>query len=316
MPELMSDQEHEYLMAVLTDIDGVGKKTATDIISLRDSFAAFESVGTEALTEVSHLGDDSAKRVVQQLQRVDFDKDISILEIERVLRKFLDRQYELLNNITLDKLDINVLLVKALGFTTVEEVIEFYLYQRITRSATTAWGTEVEKIVLAAGTEKIPHDENVSVGGKKFDMKKETDETAYYIQLKSGPNTMNVGMVNSLNEMIARIEEQHTDATGMLGMTYGTKEQISNQIKGNLDAFEQKALIGADFWEFISEERGYFTELIAVIDTISEQFESRYERTYFDLAEKKEQELQAEWREKYGAIGSEGLTAFVETYTS
>ncbi len=316
MAELMSDQEHEYLMAVLTEIDGIGKKTATDIISLRDSFAAFESVGTERLTAVSHINESKAKRIVQRLQRVDFEKDISILEIERVLRKFLDRQYELLNNITLDELDINVLLVKALGFTTVEEVIEFYLYQRITRSATTAWGTEVEKIVLAAGTETIPPHENVSVGGKKFDMKKETDETTYYIQLKSGPNTMNVGMVNSLNEMIATIEQKHTDATGMLGMTYGTERQISNQIKGNLNQFEQKARIGAEFWEFISEEEGYFRELIAVIDTISEQFETRYDRSYFDLAEKKEQELQAEWKEKYGATGSEGLTAFIETYTS
>lgn len=68
-------------------------------------------------------------------------------------------------------------------------------------------------------------------------MKIEKNEKKHYVQLKSGSNTMNVGMVDSINNMIDEIEKKNSNAVGMLGMAYGKESQI----KGNLNDFNKKA---------------------------------------------------------------------------
>ncbi len=311
----MSDREHDLLMHVLTEVDGIGRKTASGIITLREEFQDFEELETEDLRTVSNMNEEKAVGVYNALQDIDFTKDIAILETEIILYEFLDNAYKKLREITLEDLDINALLVKALGFTTAEEVIEFVLYQRINRSTVTSWGMRVEDIVISAGAEEIPQKENVVVGGKRFDMRKDRGGKTYYIQLKSGPNTMNVGMVDSLNQMITRIEDEHEDAVGMLGMTYGKKNQISSQIRGNLIDFENKAIIGEEFWEFVSGNENHFAELIILLNRLSTQFADRYEQRYFDLVEEKQESLRVTWREKYGSLGSEGLEQFLDEYT-
>jgi len=70
----------------------------------------------------------------------------------------------------------------------------------------------VEKICKVAGAEEIPEKEQIDMTGKSFDLKKEVKSKTYYIQVKSGSNTMNVGMVNSLNDAIESVEEKKKKA--------------------------------------------------------------------------------------------------------
>ncbi len=316
MGEEISDLEYGFLDSLLQEIDGVGKATAARIITRKEEFGEFGEVSAGDLVEVNGITEEKSERVVEKLREVDFTKEVETVYTEKIIKDFLDSQYEKLRSLGLEDLDINVLLIKALGFTTAEEAIEFYVYQRITRSSVTEWGqSAVEDICFVSGAEEIPADENVSVSGKRFDMKKEKGSETYYIQLKSGPNTMNVGMVNSLNEMVARIEEKHEDAVGMLGMTYGTKSQVSSQIRDNLDSFDERSLIGEDFWEFLTGDEEYYGSLIRLIDGLSTEYEDEYRQTYLELVETQTERLEEEWEERYGSLGREGLDRFVEEYT-
>ncbi|MCK8828408.1 hypothetical protein MWH25_11790 [Natroniella acetigena] len=68
-------------------------------------------------------------------------------------------------------------MIRALKFEQAEEVILFYLYQRITRSIVTSWGMTVENIAKSCGAEDVPAKENVSYKGKRFDIKKKVSYT-------------------------------------------------------------------------------------------------------------------------------------------
>lgn len=313
----INDLEVSFLEDILDSVEGIGDALAANVISKRDDFENFNTLELEEIEDIRYLGEDSAIQVIKEFSEVDFSRDIKDLYVERVIDEFLEKQYENVRKLDLDHLDINVLLIKALGFSDAEEAIEFYLYQRVTRSVVTSWGTgALEKICKIAGSQDVPQKENVSVSGKAFDVKKETEDETYYIQIKSGPNTMNVGMVESLNDMITRIEQKHEDATGMLGMTYGKSSQVSNQIKGNLNNFEEKAMSGKEFWSFLSGEESYYMDLIGQIDQISAEFEEEFNKTFLELVNQKEEELKDEWEKKYGSSGKKGLDNFWEQYAS
>ena len=312
----MTDLEFEYLMEVLTDFKGIGRSRASKIINLKDSFLDFNRLTKLDKNQIYSIAGESADGILKALSNIDFDEPARLLSIKKIFKNFLIHQYQLVNELTLEGLSINALLVKALGFTTAEETIEFYVLQRITRSAVTSWGAgPLEQLCLLFGAEKIPAGDNVEVSGKRFDFRKNKEGINYYIQLKSGPNTMNVGMVDSLNSMITKIEEKHPNATGMLGMTYGKNEQISSQIRGGLENFNEKAIIGKEFWDWISDEDDTFIELIQVMDDLSIEYQDIFDKTYLESVKEAQNRLLNEWEIKYGAIGEEGLINFIRVYT-
>ena len=317
MGDNITDLQYSYIEDVLMEIEGIGKSTAARIISTKDSFREFQRLSDEDISDIRGITDKKSDKIVENTSEIDFNKTIEVLYTEKILKNFLDSQYEKVENIKLDDLDINVLLIKALGFTTVEETIEFYIYQRITRSAVTSWGQgALEDICLISGAEEVPRSENVDVGGKRFDMKRQKGDKTYYIQLKSGPNTMNIGMVDSLNKMIEKIEQQNPNSVGMLGMTYGDRSQVSSQITGNLNDFDEKSVIGSEFWEFLTEQEDYFSELIFIISGLSEEYEDRYANDYLDLVENKKQELITQWKQQYGTDTDGTLDDFIQEYTT
>ncbi len=313
----IADLEYDFLRDVLTSVDTVGKQTAAKIISTKEDFQDFQSLSRADLEQVSRLGETPQEEICETFSSIDFTQDVRVLYIDRIITDFLRRQYLNITNIHLDDLDINVLLVKALGFRTAEELLEFYLYQRVTRSVVTSWGSStVEDLCRVAGATDIPRSENVRVGGKAFDLRTDKDGRTYYIQVKSGPNTMNVGMVDSLNRMIDRIEDKHDDAVGVLGMTYGRETQISNQIQNNLTEFSDKALIGASFWEFLSGDEHYYSSLVDELDRISHRLEDEFDQTFTEVIAAKQAELEAHWAEQYGGTDEEALNRFLTEYTA
>jgi ribosomal protein S13 len=317
MGDKITDLQYSYIEDILMEIDGIGKSTAARIISTKNSFRELQRIVDDDISDIRGITNKKSDKIVGKINDIDFDKTIEALYTEKILKNFLDSQYKKVENVKLDDLDINVLLIKALGFTTVEETIEFYIYQRITRSAVTSWGQgALEDICLISGAEEVPRSENVDVGGKRFDMKREKGDKTYYIQLKSGPNTMNIGMVDSLNKMIKKIEQQNPNSVGMLGMTYGDRSQVSSQITGNLNNFDEKSAIGSEFWEFLTEQEDYFSELISIISGLSEEYEDRYANDYLDLVEKKKQELINQWKQQYGTDTDGTLDDFIQEYTT
>lgn len=310
---MITDREYDYLENQFKKIDGIGKAGASKIISLVSNFKEIETIKEDDIingigTNRSYFSKKQLNEIMRTINEIKFSKDIMILEIEEIIATFVGNAFEKIMELDLSIFDINPFLIRALKFDEASEVILFYLYQRITRSIVTSWGMTVEKIAEATGATSVPRKENVVDNGKKFDIKKIFNGKKYYIQVKSGPNTMNIGMVESLNTMIKKIEERDKNNIGLLGMTFGRKEQLSSQISGTLKDLEKHSLIGSEFWDFIAEKKGFTEELLQIIDDAALIYQEKIGgEKLSDAIEEKYQLLLEQWNEEYDGTGFESV---------
>jgi hypothetical protein len=95
----------------------------------------------------------------------------------------------------------------------------------------------------------------------------------------------------------------------MLGMTYGRREQISNQIQSTLINYPESALIGKEFWNFIAKEEGYCKK---ILDWINEVMRLQPANFSYTLETKKLSLIEA-WEDKWG-ISKESIDKVLENY--
>jgi hypothetical protein len=74
---------------------------------------------------------------------------------------------ETLRSTTLNNLDINPFLMKVLNFKTPEDILEFNLYQTVTRSIVTSWGMAVEGLLFRCGADKFISGDGVLCFGER-----------------------------------------------------------------------------------------------------------------------------------------------------
>lgn len=212
-------------------------------------------------------------------------------------KDFLLAQIETLQSVSLTNLDINPFLMKVLNFKTPKDILEFNLYQTVTRSIVTSWGSAVETLLFRCGATRFLEKNGKGRAGRKPDIEKVVNGKKVYLQVKSGPNTMNVDMVNSLNEVVAEYREREPDSRFLLGMTYGRKNRISSQIRANLNDFDESILIGRELWDFVSEEKNYHNKIFKILDLSSRNITSK---TFSQHLKDRLEGLLNEWKEAYG----------------
>ncbi len=299
----MNKEESANLIAEISrKVEGVGPSKAYAISEFLDNdWASFLSADSQKLSKIKKdkgsriLQDSQIKQIVAIKKEFIEIKNVRDAWIYLIGKDFLISQIETLKSVSLSNLDINPFLMKVLDLKTAKEILEFNLYQTVTRSIVTSWGLTVEKLLVHSGAKEFIGDSN-GRPGRKPDIEKKIKEKKYYIQIKSGPNTMNVDMVNSLNEVIEQYKENKPNSTFILGMTYGTEDRISAQIRGNLNNFEDSILIGRDLWDFVSEEKNFHKEVFKILDESSSQITSE---PFSSQLDKQLNILISEWEKKF-----------------
>lgn len=298
----VQESAEELIIRIAKKADGIGSAGAGAIASdFSGDLQAFLTADAERFGKIKSS---SGRSVLKPAQIEAITREASLIPKGLPLqetwvfylgREFLRSQVAMVSQLSLDSFDINPLLAKALNFDTPKKVIAFNVYQTVTRSVVTSWGDVVEEIAKFSGC----RDNDEVIEGKtgtNFDLIKELDGIDYYIQVKSGPNTMNVGMVTSLNEAIKHIEGKKSTARGILGMTYGTRSRISAQILGNLADAETRMKVGREFWDFISEKKDFHKDLFRLLELSSSDI---LKDSFIELIEAKVSELEASWKTKY-----------------
>lgn len=289
----------ELITRLSTQVDGIGRATAGAVAidfegKLQDfltanpeRFAMIRNSRGRAILNERQIGD-----LIQKIQTLPKGRSIEETWVYFLGRQFLTSQVKMVEGLNLGNFDMNPLLAKALSLDTSRKVIAFNVYQTVTRSVVTSWGDTVEEIARFVGCRKNDY----TIEGKtgtNFDLVKTISGVDYYIQVKSGPNTMNVGMVTSLNEAIEKIEAARPNAKGILGMTYGTRQRISNQITANLKDADVRMKIGREFWDFISEKDNFHKVLFELLDASSNGILAN---SFIELIEAKITALDEEWQ--------------------
>jgi hypothetical protein len=299
----MEDLQTEIIIQIACRIKGIGQSTAGHLASdfegnlndfLDADYPRFQTIKKSNGNEL--LREEQINGLINFNKSLPKEKDPIVVKIFLISIEFLETQFETLSLMNLDSLDINPFIVKALDFTKPKQIIEFNCFQSITRSVVTSWGMTVEKILEASGAEHFKETKFGSLQGDKPDIIKTVGDLKYYIQVKSGPNTMNISMVNSLNDVIDKISQIEPKSRTLLGMTYGRKDRVSSQIQGTLRDYDRNSLIGKEFWDLIGEKEGYHKEILKILDESSKVITSE---SYIDLVYEKINSITEEWENRY-----------------
>lgn len=303
--EGQKESVEEFIIRISRTVEGIGKATAGTIANdFNGNLQEFLRSDVTRLNKIVKsngkpvLSGDQIIKLLAEINQV--PKGLAIQEtwVFFIGRGFLKSQIKMVNSLSFQDFDINPLLAKALSLDAPRKVIAFNVYQTITRSIVTSWGDTVEQIAKFAGCK---NNDYIIEGktGTNFDLAKSIGGVDYYIQIKSGPNTMNVGMVTSLNEAIERLEHNKPGSKGILGMTYGTKNRISNQILGNLREADQRMKVGRELWDFIRETNDYHKELFKLLDNSSKGLLGK---SFIELIEDKITEFENYWKTSYSGL--------------
>lgn len=300
--EGQKESAEEFIISIARTVKGIGAAIAGTIANDFDgNLQEFLNSDVSRLSQIKKsngkpiLSQEQITQLLLEVSRIPKGFAIQETWVFYIGREFLKAQTKMVNSLGFRDFDINPLLAKALSLDTPRKVIAFNVYQTITRSVVTSWGDTVELIAKFVGCK----DNDYIIEGKtgtNFDLVKNIEGTDYYIQIKSGPNTMNVGMVTSLNEAIERLEYAKPGSKGILGMTYGTRDRISNQILGNLKDAGQRMKVGRELWDFIRETNEYHKKLFQILDDSSRDL---LDKSFIELIEDKITELEEYWTTNY-----------------
>jgi hypothetical protein len=287
----------EMIMEIARQVPGIGNATAGAIAADFDGdLQAFLSADAVRLSKLQksngrqQMSGDIVAALIEAKSQIPNNLSIQETWVFYLGRKFLKTQLEMVSKLNFQDFDINPLLAKALSLDTPRKVIAFNVYQTITRSIVTSWGYTVQDLAKNVGVCE-ENDYKGSVGNN-FDLVKRLSNFDYYIQVKSGPNDMNVGMVTSLNREIAGLERSKPGSKAILGMTYGTRSRISKQILGNLLGGSDRMKVGRELWDFLSERKDFHKDLFRLLDDASRGL---LNNSFIELIEAKIKELEDYW---------------------
>ena len=300
----MDNLEEQYIIEICRRIPGIGNVTAAHIASDFDSsvenFLAATETRLLAIKKSNQrllLTNDHAKQLLATISEIPKGRSINDLWLILIFKDFLQIQIRALSNLSMNNLDLNPFLAKALDFKNRREILEFNLYQAITRSIVTSWGMTIDKVFTKIGAHIYDGNHPGIRRGNKPDIQLQKGNKKNYIQLKSGPNTMNIGMVESLNMVIDEIERIEPGNKVLLGMTYGTRSKVSSQIQGTLTDFENNSLIGRELWDFVTGIKDYHKKLFFLLDEASKGI---MDKSFIDLIGDKIDAMEKEWESNYG----------------
>ncbi len=306
-------------------VDGIGDKKSNAVAAyFTGDIASFREADAKVLSNIpTQKGKLLTPSQAQELFEVinNLDKSISALRdlwISVLIEDFASNVVNLINRTTLltpdskpfddTALTINPLLIKALHMNTPEDVIKFFLSERLTRSIATSWGMRVEEFVGISGAELLSRDERKG-DLKGFDLRKIRDGLTYYVQLKSSTNTMNVDAVRQLDERFDILESKSGNYRAMLGTSFGKRP--SDNLLTYLKNPQERIKVGEEFWDWIAEEEGFFKKLV---DLIEYSGSKQLQKSFSDLYDDKYEDLLIKWQEVYGE-GKASVDRFVTLYT-
>jgi hypothetical protein len=138
-----------------------------------------------------------------------------------------------------------------------------------------------------------------------------TRTQTYYIQLKSGPNTVPKDLAVVTRELLRRAQAFNRGSVPIYATAYGTSEQISGVVRGYVERHGIKVIAGREFWEFISDDPTCIDRVYAIAAEDARDFRDARSQSLADVLRETEVRLVNEFQDRYGS-GSEMWKALLE----
>jgi len=187
-----------------------------------------------------------------------------------------------------------------MGFNDSLSIIRWLVIQRSMTGVNTSMGFCLQEIA------KI-FSEGTGVAGA--DIQKSKRQRHYYIQVKSGPSTMDKDAVDHMSGLLLSVQRRNRGSVALLGMCYGKPEQVLSTVTRYSDV---DWLIGRQFWEFISDEPNCINEIYTIAGEVGDTYRDTKGQTLSEVLDNKILELQARYEELYGSSGDEMWNRLLE----
>ncbi|RLC67879.1 MAG: hypothetical protein DRI48_01130 [Chloroflexi bacterium] len=218
-------------------------------------------------------------------------------QVKTIFEDFLRRRLDRVEELNLDDLNLNPFLYRLLshelGFRDARSIVKWRMEQFFERGTVTSFGGVLEDIarVFSEGT-----------GVEGADIMKTKDGVRYYIQIKSGPNTVPKEMATQISTLLQSAQRRNRGSVALFGMCYGNEEQVSSIVRRYVNV---DYLIGREFWEFISGEADCIDQIYEIAAEVSCTFRDEKGRTLTQALDDKADDLASEFEQLYAASGSE-----------
>lgn len=220
-------------------------------------------------------------------------------QIEHVLEKFLRQRARTIRHLKVQDLHVNPFLIRILaeelGLSDAHSIVRWLVNQRLERGTVTSFGLVLQEVakVFSEGT-----------GVEGADIQKTKQGSRYYIQVKSGPNTIPKDMGVRISQLLRSAQQRNRGSVALFGMCYGNPKQVSSIVQkyvgkeGRIDW-----LAGREFWEFISDDPDCIDEIYELAAEVGRDFRDKQGMTLSQVIETKVRELETEFAQMYGGQG-------------
>lgn len=218
-------------------------------------------------------------------------------QIKQVFEHFLLSRALTIRRLKIENLNINPFLIRILAremnLNDAYSIIRWLVIQRSMTGANTSFGFCLQDIAKLFS-------EGTGVAGA--DIQKTKRGRHHYIQVKSGPSTMDKDAVEHMSQLLLSVQRRNRGSTALLGMCYGTPKQVMSTITkySGVDW-----LIGRQFWEFISDDSSCIDEIYEIAAEVGDTLRNAQGQTLSEVIDAKIKEMQQEFENMYQKSGSE-----------
>ena len=224
--------------------------------------------------------------------------------IKILTKDFIRKQANAINNITLEGMNANPLLCRALKLSTPNEFVKFYAYSALSRSIVTSMGFLVQDLMLFSNTNVYDGKNFPETYGTKWDVVIEgLDGIKSYIEVKSGPNDLDKTQILAYDKAITMVLAHNEKA--YIGITYGKPDgnYVSTSIlETYVENWRDKTLIGKELWDYISGNDSYHEILMNTIHETAEAFLGT--ESLIGKIDEKIKSLLVDFDNQYGRVSS------------
>lgn len=179
------------------------------------------------------------------------------------------------------------------GNSSPESIAKALLYPRVLgTSVTTIFGTGMQKF-----TNDVLGTFGSTTNGIDIEFVDQIDGHRKYCQLKSGPNTINKDDVETIaghfTDVIHlsrtnNLRITHEDL--IVGVIYGTPDDLSNFYKKITRAHHYPVFIGQEFWQRLTGDQDFYDDLLSAIGSVATEadFSKEFEEVIRELAKTEE----------------------------
>jgi hypothetical protein len=214
----------------------------------------------------------------------------------------LRNRVQTIRRLQIDELHINPFLIRILaremGWSDARAIVRWLVNQRLERGLVTSFGIALQEAakVFSEGT-----------GVEGADILKSKRGLRYYIQVKSGPNTIPKDLGVRIAQLLRSAQRRNRGSTPLFGMCYGNKQQVSGIVRQYVEAEGGiEWLAGREFWEFISDDPDCIHEVYRIAAEVGDSFRDEQGQSLSEVLEAKIEELAQEFVQLYGEAG-EGM---------